>query len=78
LFLFEFAKAFTDANQQLVRNANGDYTPDPKAVRFPKLEDKKDKVLLWPAWEKYSARLKPASRKRWRPIMARLEARFGD
>jgi integrase len=78
MFLFELAKAFTDANQQLVRNANGDYSPDPKAARFPKLEDKKDKVLLWPAWEKYSANLKPASRKRWRPIMNRLEARFGD
>jgi integrase len=78
MFLFEFAKAFTDANQQLVRNAKGDYTPDPKAARFPKFRDKNDKVLLWPAWEKYSARLKPATRKRWRPIMTRLEVRFGD
>jgi integrase len=78
MFLFEFAKAFTDANQQLVRNIKGDYTPDPKAARFPKFKDKKDKALLWPAWEKYSARLKPATRKRWRPIMTRLEDRFGD
>jgi integrase len=78
MFLFEFAKAFTDANQQLVRNAKGDYTPDPKAARFPKFKDENDKVLLWPAWEKYSARLKPATRKRWRPIMNRLEARFGN
>lgn len=78
MFLLQFAKAFTDANQQLVRNAKGDYTPDPKAARFPKFRDKNDKVLLWPAWEKYSARLKPATRKRWRPIMTRLEARFGD
>lgn len=64
LFLFEFAKALTDANRQLVRNADGDYTPDPKAARFPELENKTDKVPLWAAWEKYSARLKPASRKR--------------
>jgi integrase len=78
MFLFEFAKAFTDANQQLVRNTKGDFTPDPKAARFPKFKDKNDKVLLWPAWEKYSARLKPATRKRWRPIMTRLEDRFGD
>ena len=76
MFLYEFAKALTDANRQLIRNAAGDYTPDPKGTRFPRLDDKK--VHLWGAWEKYSARLKPASRKRWRPIMTRLEARFGD
>jgi integrase len=78
-----FVKAFADASklgaEQLLKNAGGDYTPDPRAQQFPKFEPRKvgPELDLWATWDKYSPRLKPASRKRWRSVMRAVESRFG-
>jgi integrase len=78
-----FVKAFADASklgaEQLLKNAGGDYTPDARAQQFPKFEPRKvgPELDLWAMWEKYSPRLKPATRKRWRSVMRAVEKRFG-
>jgi hypothetical protein len=57
-----FVKAFADAAklgaEQLLRNAEGDYTPDPQAQKFPKFEPRMvgAELDLWAMWEKYSPR----------------------
>jgi hypothetical protein len=38
-FFKAFAKASRMADRQLVRNADGDYSPDPDAARFPPLQE---------------------------------------
>jgi len=38
LLLWKFARALTEAAAKLRRNAEGDYSPDPAAARFPKWE----------------------------------------
>jgi integrase len=81
--LDKFLRAFGDAvklsSEQLQQMAAGDYTPHKDAKKFPKFEPRKigPELDLWSAWEKYSPRLKPSSRKRWRGVMRAVEARFG-
>ena len=66
-----FVKAFADAAklgaEQLLKNSLGNYTPDERAQQFPKFEPRTvgAELDLWAMWEKYSPRLKPATRKRW-------------
>jgi integrase len=78
-FIEAFAGASKLAAEQLLKNVKGDYTPDPAAQRFPKLEQRMvgPELDLWAMWEKYSPRLKPATRKRWRSVMRGVEKRFG-
>jgi integrase len=78
-FIEAFAGASKLAAEQLLKNVKGDYTPDPNAQRFPKLEPRMvgPELDLWATWEKYSPRLKPATRKRWRSVMRAVEKRFG-
>jgi integrase len=78
-FIEAFAGASKLAAEQLLKNVKGDYTPDPNAQRFPKLEPRMvgPELDLWATWEKYSPRLKPSSRKRWRSVMRAVENRFG-
>jgi len=78
-FIEAFAGASKLAAEQLLKNVKGDYTPDPAAQRFPKLEPRMvgPELDLWAMWEKYSRRLKPATRKRWRSVMRAVEKRFG-
>jgi integrase len=78
-----FVKAFADASklgaEQLLKNAQGDYSSDERAQPFPKFEPRKvgPELDLWAMWDKYSPRLKPATRKRWRSVMRAVEKRFG-
>lgn len=78
-FIEAFAGASKLAAEQLLKDVKGDYTPDPNAQRFPKLEPRMvgPELDLWAMWEKYSPRLKPATRKRWRSVMRAVEKRFG-
>lgn len=79
-FLNLLARVDLLASEHLLKNAQGDYSPDPNAARFPSLESVSEskKVLLWPSWEKYQGSLAPSTRKRWRSVMRRVEARFGS
>jgi integrase len=78
-FLMAFGDAVKMAAEQLLQISEGDYSPHEKEKKFPKFEPRKvgPELDLWETWEKYSPRLKPSSRKRWRSVMRAVEARFG-
>jgi hypothetical protein len=71
-------RASTDASWFLKRAAQGDYTPDKNAERFPPLQlDDRNKLTwdaLFGAWEKlHKAKGGPEKiRKQWRSILARF------
>ncbi len=53
--------AMTDAAWQLKRNAAGDYSPDPKASRFPKFEATGSALSLEALFDKWKAETKPSA-----------------
>lgn len=53
--------AMTDAAWQLKRNAAGDYSPDPKADRFPKFEATGSGLSLEALFDKWKAETKPSA-----------------
>ena len=53
--------AATDAAWALKRNAAGDYTPDPKAARFPAVELPASAVSLANLFERWQAEAKPSA-----------------
>jgi integrase len=53
--------AMTDAAWQLKRNAAGDYSPDPKADRFPKFETTGSALSLEALFDKWRAETKPSA-----------------
>ena len=55
----EVARAATEAGWQLKRNAQGDYTPDLSAARFPPFE-KNPELTLSELFERWKAEVKPA------------------
>jgi integrase len=68
------ADAARDAHERLRRNAAGDYTPDPKADRFPPLAMPKDPLTidaLWAAYKK-SKKPSPGTVKRWDPVITKM------
>ena len=68
-FLVAFVDAAKLGAEQLLKNSLGDYASDKEAQeKYPKFEPRKvgPELDLWVTWEKYSPRLKPATRKRWR------------
>lgn len=59
--LQQVASAATDAAWALKRNAQGDYTPDPRATRFPAIETTKPAISLDALFERWKAEAKPAA-----------------
>jgi len=55
------ASAATDAAWQLKRNASGDYSPDPKADRFPKYEATGTALSLDGLFDKWKVETKPSA-----------------
>lgn len=78
-FLEAFGPARKMSAEQLLKNSRSDYSDHPDAKKFPEFKPRKigPEVDLWPMWEKFSPRLKPSSRKRWRTVMKAVEVRFG-
>ena len=78
---FAIAKAILQAVEQSEKYLDGDYSPDPKAGRFPKVPDKPRTVVLpleeWFASYADASKLAPATRKRWGPALASLAAHVG-
>lgn len=72
-------EAVTQANEQLLRNAKGDYSPDPKADRFPEyVPPEKEQAAaqsLVSLYDLYVGQLghAPGTIKRWRPKYAQFE-----
>jgi site-specific recombinase XerC len=75
------ATAGVQAKETLARNAQGDYSPDPRAARFPRWEEVEPKLTAssrrltlkkhWDAYVKERA-LAPSSVKRWRSLIQGL------
>jgi len=75
--------AEVDAFKSLARNAMGDYSPDPKAQRFPPVADAKPnarpKLSITGLFEEYIKMLQAdgqgdAAEKRWKPIVTKFVA----
>jgi integrase len=78
-FMSAVADAVIQGDEQLLKNAEGDYTPDPRAARFPEYElAEKEKaagqslVALYDVYAKLVQHT-PATIKRWRPKIAQFE-----
>jgi integrase len=77
--------AIMQGREQLLRNAEGDYRPDPEADRFGvlKLDDTKSpsgeplpqQTSPLEAFDRYAkeSKLEPATIKRWRPVVAKVQ-----
>jgi integrase len=77
--LTAFGEAVTQANEQLLKNAHGDYSPDPRADRFPEYvppekESAASKSLV-ALYDLYVGQLghSAGTIKRWRPKYAQFE-----
>ncbi|WFU42719.1 hypothetical protein QA640_09790 [Bradyrhizobium sp. CB82] len=81
MFFKAFAEASQMADQQLMRNAGRDYTPDPKASRFPEWQDraKAQVTSIVAAFKAYAkeAGLGARTVKKWGPIIDRLVVHVG-
>jgi hypothetical protein len=58
--LVEVYKAAQDAGWRLKRNAEGDYSPDPKQERFPPFE-KQPQLTLSELFERWKSEVRPAT-----------------
>jgi integrase len=81
MFFKAFAAASQMADRHLMRNATGDYSPDPNAARFPQWQEgEAPKVTsIVAAFDAYAkeAELGPRTIKKWRPIIDRLVIHVG-
>lgn len=73
------AEATQMAHESIYRNAQGDYSPDNKADRFPPSISAAGPVTLAPVWADYQrqAGLSAATVKRWEPILKKFIAFVG-
>jgi hypothetical protein len=76
-FAVSYYQARGDAEQRLLENAKGNYKTPLEADRFAKPE--KPKIGAVDAFERYAAvaKLKPKTKKRWRPVIDFLIAHLG-
>lgn len=78
---YAIAKAILQAVEQSLKYLDGDYSPDPMAGRFPKIQDKPKTVVLpleeWFAAYAKASELAPSTQKRWRPALATLATYIG-
>lgn len=73
------AEATGLANESLLRNAQGDYTPDRNAERFPTHFASSGPLTLEDLWAEYRRSVRPseATVKRWHPILKKFMAFAG-
>ncbi|MCJ2040416.1 site-specific integrase [Methylobacterium sp. J-059] len=73
------ADACLDAGLALKRAAAGDYTPDPKASRFPPFEGKASGITLSELFDRWKAETKPAgsTETTWRGIVTAFAKHLG-
>ncbi|MCJ2044610.1 integrase [Methylobacterium sp. J-078] len=78
--LIEVERASTDAAWALKRAAEGDYTPDPKAARFPAVASLVSAASLQVLFSKWEAETKPsaATLGTWRGIWRSFAASVGE
>jgi integrase len=73
------AEATRLAHESILRNAQGDYSPDGNANRFPPLTSAAGPIRFAPIWADYQRqnKLSPATVKRWSPILKKFVAFVG-
>ena len=79
LFLDHLYGDFAAALKLLIKRAQGDYTPDDYALRFPKFENSRDTGLgPWQLFELWVQAVKPAPAtvNRWRGVFLQLGTEF--
>lgn len=78
--LVQVELAATDAAWALKRNASGDYTPDPKAARFPPVSVAAPTITLDALFEKWEKETKPAASTRtsWLSNLRSLKEHLGE
>jgi integrase len=79
MFLDALYSDFSAALQLLIRNARGDYTPDPHPLQFPKFQGGTDSALTsWELFERWVAARNPetATVDRWRGVFLQLREDF--
>ncbi|WP_345822594.1 DUF6538 domain-containing protein [Methylobacterium fujisawaense] len=76
---FAAARATQEAHESLLKNAQGDYSPDANAGRFPPPTSAAGPVRLAPIWREYQlqSELKPATVKLSEPILRKFVAFVG-
>jgi len=76
--LIEVYRAAQDAGWRLKRNAEGDYSPDPKQERFPPFE-KQPQLTLSELFERWKSEVKPApsTLMTWQGVLNNLKAHLG-
>jgi integrase len=76
-FAVSYYQARGDAEQRLLEHAKGNYGEDLEPTRFAKPE--RPKIGAVDAFERYAdaQKLKPKTKKRWRPVIDLLIAHFG-
>ena len=84
--LDEVSKALDQAASQLKKHADGDYSPDPRANRFPTFQNPAEKrsnsltmTAMFEAWEKEAIQLNRASAtpNRYRSVFANFRSFLG-
>ncbi|MCB8840042.1 tyrosine-type recombinase/integrase [Aurantimonas sp. VKM B-3413] len=77
--LVQVDQALTDAALTLKRHARGDYSPDPKAARFPVFSKSTGAVSLDGLFEKWAEEVKPAAStlSTWRGVVRNLSLHLG-
>lgn len=82
LLLRQIAVASLDAGWALKRAASGDYTPDPKALRFPKIEvsGKREAIGFEDIWKRWVAEKSPApaTKQNYRSVFDKIKPILGD
>ena len=76
--LVEVYKAAQDAGWRLKRNAEGDYSPDPRQARFPPFE-KQPRLTLSELFERWKSEVKPAigTMLTWKGVLNNFTAYIG-
>ncbi|WP_336070833.1 DUF6538 domain-containing protein [Nitratireductor rhodophyticola] len=77
--LLQVGQAAMDAGWALKRNASGDYSPDPRAARFPPVQLSSAVVSLDALFEKWESETKPSASTltTWRSNMRSLKEHIG-
>ncbi|MCJ2050254.1 DUF6538 domain-containing protein [Methylobacterium sp. J-070] len=77
--LIAAAEATRLAHESILRNAHGDYSPDGNAERFPPSTSAAGPLKFAPVWADYQrqSKLRPATVKRWSPILRKFIAFVG-
>jgi hypothetical protein len=78
-FVRAYVAARENAARELMRNAQGDYTPNDEAARYPRFEAPKPEQQFDDLWSKFceAKKVSPATRKKWEPYFRALIKRTG-